>query len=77
MTTATAQKLPRLLVPVNRDADQNYRDDPQNYVFAFVFFFFFGHKRKYSIPENLVQVLIRFPGRAYGFDAALAAPARL
>jgi hypothetical protein len=77
MITATAQKLSRLLVPVDRDAHQNHRDDPQNYVFAFVFFFFFGHKRNYSIPENLVQVLFRFSRRAYGFDAALAVPVRL
>jgi hypothetical protein len=34
----------RLLVPVNGDANQNHRDDPQNNVFTLVFFLFFSHR---------------------------------
>ena len=45
-----------LSVPEDRQSHQRDGDDPQNDVFAAVFFFFLGHKSQYSIPQNPAQV---------------------
>src|SRR5579871_1870728 len=47
--------LPRMLVPEDRQSNQDYRDNPQHDVFASVLLF--CHRGKYSTLRRLVQVL--------------------
>jgi hypothetical protein len=54
---AVCARLP--LVPVDRQPDEDDRDDPENNVFATAFFL--GHARQYNTSEIAVQVSIEFP----------------
>jgi hypothetical protein len=55
---AVCARLP--LVPVDRQRDEDDRNDPENDVFATAFFL--GHARQYNTSEIAVQVSIEFLG---------------
>lgn len=68
-----------LLVPEDRQRNQRDGDDPQNDVFAAVFFFFFCHKKSVqhtpnsgSSVQQISSVTNGEPQTAHGFAAAAA-----
>lgn len=53
------------LIPVDRQRDENNRDDPQHNVFATAFFL--GHARQYTTSQIAIQVSIERPANS-GFN---------
>lgn len=71
-------KLSGLLVPINRQGNQEHGNDPEDDIFRAILFFFFSHRGSTAYLKLWFKCCFDFSTvKRYGFEAVLVAPVRL